>query len=144
MSTATAAANKSLFMQFHNAMNSCDIEVIEKTIDEFIAPDVIIGTPLPVPSTGSQAFKDVWNILLRTYPDIHLTVEDLIAEGDKVVGRTVVTGTQQGEFMGHAPTGNRVTYNEIFILRVADGQITEVWGVVDIFAQMRQVGVISL
>lgn len=143
MSTATAAANKSILMQFHNAMNSCDIDVIEKAIDEFIAPDVQIGTPLPVPSTGPQAFKDVWRILLQTYPDIHLTVEDLIAEGDKVVGRTVVTGTQQGEFMGHAPTGNRVTYNEIFILRITDGRITQVWGVVDIFAQMRQVGVIS-
>jgi hypothetical protein len=68
----------------------------------------------------------------------------LIAEGDKVVGRTVVTGTQQGEFMGVAPTGKRVTYNEIFILRMADGRIIEVWGVVDIFAQMRQIGVISI
>lgn len=144
MSTAQAATNKSVFMQFHNAMNTCDIEFIEKTIDELVAPDVLIGTPLPVPSTGPQAFKDVWRILLRTYPDIHLSVEDLIAEGDKVVGRTVVTGTHRGELMGHPPTGNRVTYNEIFILRVADGRIIEVWGVVDIFAQLRQIGIISV
>lgn len=144
MSTAQTAVNKSIFMQFHNAMNSGDIGLIEKAIDEFIAPDVRIGTPLPVGSTGSQAFKDVWRILLHTYPDLHLTVEDLIAEGDKVVGRTVVTGTHQGELMGRAPTGKRVTYNEIFILRVLDGRIVEVWGVVDIFAQLRQIGVISV
>lgn len=144
MSTALEAVNKSIFMQFHNAMNTCDIEFIEKTIDEFIVPDVQIGTPLPVAASGAAAFKEVWRILLRTYPDIHLTVEDLIAEGDKVVGRTVVTGTQQGEFMGVAPTGKRVTYNEIFILRMTDGRIIEVWGVVDIFAQMRQIGVISI
>jgi predicted ester cyclase len=50
-------------------------------------------------------------MLLRVYPDIHLTVEDVIAEGDKVVARNTVTGTHQGEFMGLAPTGNPVTYN---------------------------------
>lgn len=144
MSTAQLAANKSIFMQFHDAMNTRDIDVIDKTIDELITPDVFVGTPLPVPSTGPQAFKDVWRILLRTYPDLHLSVEDLIAEGDKVVGRTVVTGTHQGELMGRAPTGKHVTYNEMFILRIADGRITGVWGVVDVFAQLRQIGVISL
>src|SRR5947208_2786204 len=132
MSTAQTAVNKSIFMQFHNVMNSGDIGLIEKAIDEFIAPDVRIGTPLPVASSGSQAFKDVWRILLQTYPDIHVTVEDLIAEGDKVVGRSVVTGTHQGELMGRPPTGKRVTYNEIFILRIVDGRIVDVWGVVDV------------
>lgn len=82
-------------------------------------------------------------MLLRTYPDIHLTVEDLIAEGDKVVGRTTVTGTHRGEFMGVPPTGKPVTYNEIFIFRFADGRVVETWGVVDVYAQMKQIGVIE-
>ena len=83
-------------------------------------------------------------MLLRIYPDIHLTVEDLIAEGDKVVGRTTVTGTHRGEFMGLAPTGKSITYNEIFIFRFVDGKVAETWGVVDVFAQMRQLGLVNL
>jgi predicted ester cyclase len=82
-------------------------------------------------------------MLLRVYPDIHLTVEDLIAEGDKVVGRTTVTGTHRGQFMRLAPTGKFITYNEIFIFRFADGKVAETWGVVDVFAQMRQLGLVS-
>ena len=81
-------------------------------------------------------------MLLRGLPDLHLTIEDLIAEGDKVVARNTVTGTHQGEYMGLPPTGKSVTYNEIFIVRFAGGRIAETWGVVDVFSQMKQLGVI--
>jgi predicted ester cyclase len=84
----------------------------------------------------------VWAILLRGLPDLHLTIEDLIAEGDKVVMRASVTGTHQGEYMGLPPTGKSITYNEIFIFRFAGGRIAEMWGVVDVFSQMKQLGVI--
>jgi predicted ester cyclase len=79
--------------------------------------------------------------LHRVYSDLHIRVEDLIAEGDKVVGRNSVTGTHQGDFMGLPPTGRSVTYNEIFIFRFANGRIVETWGVVDVFSQMKQLGV---
>jgi predicted ester cyclase len=75
-------------------------------------------------------------------PDLHVTVEDLIEEGDKVVCRNTVTGTHQGEYMGLPPTGKPVTYNEIFICRFAGGRIAEIWGVVDVFSQMKQLGMI--
>ncbi|MFD0360268.1 ester cyclase [Nocardia sp. GCM10030253] len=88
-----------------------------------------------------EAFKQVWAMLLRAFPDVHVTVEDLIAEGDKVVSRSVVTGTHKGEFMGLAPTGKSVTYNEIFIVRFVKGRIAEAWGVVDIFSLRQQLGV---
>jgi predicted ester cyclase len=81
-------------------------------------------------------------MLLRVYPDIHLTVEDVIAEGDKIVTRNTVTATHRGQFMGVGPTGKPVTYNEIFIFRFADGRVVETWGVVDVYAQMKQIGVI--
>jgi predicted ester cyclase len=97
---------------------------------------------LPIDAAGPEALKQVWAMLFRIYADIHLNVEDVIAEGDKVVGRTTVTGTHQGEFMGVAPTGKSVTYNEIFIFRFADGRVVETWGVVDVYAQMKQIGVI--
>ena len=142
MSTAEETANKAAFLRFHDAANTGDIEVISKAIDEFVVPDAVVRTPLPIDATGADALKQIWAMLLRIYPDIHLTVEDLIAEGDKVVGRTTVTGTHQGEFMGVAATGNSVSYNEMFMFRFADGRVVETWGVVDVYAQMKQIGVV--
>ena len=71
-----------------------------------------------------------------------MIVEDLIAEGDRVVIRDCVTGTHQGEYMGIPPTGKFITYNEIFILRFANGRIAETWGTVDVLSQLRQLGAI--
>jgi len=143
MSTAEIAANKVAFQRFHDAANTGDMDVISKTIDELVDPDAVVRTPLPIGVTGAEALKQIWSMLLRIYPDIHLTVEDQIAEGDKVVGRTTVTGTHQGEFMGVPPTGKSVTYNEMFIFRFANGRVVETWGVVDVYAQMKQIGVIN-
>jgi steroid delta-isomerase-like uncharacterized protein len=142
MSTAQAASNKATFRRFHDAMNSADAELISKTIDEVVEPDVLIRTPVPVGATGAQALKQVWATLLRAFPDLHVTVEDLIAEGDKVVSRNTVTGTHRGEYMGIPPTGRTVTYNEIFIFRFVNARVAETWGVVDVLAQMRQLGAI--
>jgi steroid delta-isomerase-like uncharacterized protein len=135
--------NKATFRRFHEAVNSGDAELIAKTIDEVVEPDVRIGTPLPIEATGAQALKQVWATLLRAYPDVHVTVEDLVAEGDKVVCRNVVTGTHQGEYLGLPPTGRSVTYDEIFIFRFEGGRIAETWGVVDVLAQLRQLGAIE-
>jgi steroid delta-isomerase-like uncharacterized protein len=135
--------NKATFRRFHEATNTGDAELISKTIDEIVEPDVLIRTPLPVKTSGAQALKEVFARLHRALPDLHVTVEDLIAEGDKVVGRNSVTGTHQGDYMGLSPTGKSVTYSEIFIMRFVDGRIAETWGVVDVFSQMKQLGVIS-
>jgi predicted ester cyclase len=130
-------------MRFHDAANTGNATLLFKMIDELVLPEAVVRTPLPIDATGAEALKQVWAMLLRIYPDIHLTVEDLIAKDDKVVGRTTVTGTQQGEFMGHPPTGRAVTYHEIFIFRFVDGRVAETWGVVDVYAQMSQLGMFS-
>lgn len=142
MSTAQSTSNRATFSRLHEAVNSGDAEFIAKTIDEVVEPDVLFHTPVPIDMTGAQALKHVWTVLLRAYPDIHVTIEDVIAEGDKVVYRQTVTGTHQGEYRGLPPTGRSVTYNEIFIIRFAGGRIAEIWGVVDVFAQLQQLGVI--
>ena len=142
MSTAQETSNKATFGRFHDAVNTGDAEVISKTIDEVVEPDVLIRTPLPIDATGAEALKQVWAVLLRAFPDLHVAVEDVIAEGDKVVCRNTVTGTHQGEYMGRPPTGKSITYNEIFIFRFAGGRIAETWGVVDVLSQMRQLGLI--
>jgi steroid delta-isomerase-like uncharacterized protein len=138
--TRTPSSNKALFRRFHDAIGSCDGDRISRAIDELVAPDVAIHQPLPVQSTGPQALKDMFERLHRAFPDLQVAVEDLIEEGDKVVGRNVVSGTHRGDYLGQPPTGRRVTYDEIFIFRFADGRIAETWGVVDVLAQLRQLG----
>lgn len=142
MSTAQATTNKAAFRRFHDAVNSGDAELIAKAIDEVVEPDVLIRTPLPVQATGAQALKEVFARLHRAFPDLHVTVEDVVAEGDKVVSRNSVTGTHQGDYMGLPATGRPVAYNEIFIFRFVDGRIAETWGVVDVLAQMKQLGML--
>lgn len=141
MSIAQETSNKATFRRFQDAANTGDAEQISKTIDEIVEPDVLIRTPLPVEATGAQALKEVFARLHRAFPDLRITVEDVIAEGDKVAARNSVTGTHRGEYMGLPPTGKAITYNEIFIFRFAGGRIAETWGVVDGLSQMRQLGV---
>jgi hypothetical protein len=140
MSATPATSNKATFRRFHDATNTGDAEFIAETIDEIVEPDVLIRSPLPVQATGAQALKEVFGRLHRAFPDLHVTVEDMVEEGDKVVGRNTVTGTHQGEYLGLPPTGKSVTYNEIIIFRFAGGRIAETWGVVDVFSQMKQLG----
>jgi predicted ester cyclase len=142
MSTDEVTSNKATVRRFHDATSSGDAELISKTIDELVEPDAVIHTPLPIESTGAQLLKGVFVRLHRAFPDLHITIEDLIEDGDKVVSRNMVTGTHQGEYMGIPPTGRSVRYNEIFILRFIGGRIAETWGVVDVFSQMKQLGVI--
>ena len=88
-----------------------------------------------------QGLLDWTGGMARTLPDAHTTIEDLIAEGDKVVKRWMVRGTHQGELMGILPTGKRVTITGIEILRIADGQIVERWAEDNGLSLMRQLGV---
>jgi steroid delta-isomerase-like uncharacterized protein len=143
MPTTQESPNKATLRSFVDATNSGDAERIVKTIDEVFEPDVRISTPLPVDATGALVIKEVFTTLLRAYPDLHIAVDDLIEEGDKVVARQTVTGTHLGEYMGLPPTGRSVAYNEIFVFRYVDGRIAETWGVVDVLSQMRQLGVLD-
>jgi len=140
MSTLQETSNKAIVARFEDAVSSGDWEVISKTIDELVAPDALIRSPIPTEATGAQRLKEIFGTLHRAYPDLQVTAEDVIAEGDKVVARNTVTGTHRGEYIGVAPIGKSVTYNEIFVFRVADGRIAETWGVVDVLSQLRQLG----
>jgi steroid delta-isomerase-like uncharacterized protein len=123
-------------------MNSGDVELIAATVDEVVEPDALIRTPFPLGKTGARALEEVFARLRRAFPDLHVTIEDVIAEGDKVVTRNTVTGTHRGEYLGLAPTGRPITYDEIFIFRFAGGRIAETWGVVDVLSQLRQLDAI--
>ncbi|MFG3702195.1 ester cyclase [Micromonospora sp. NPDC047620] len=136
----TPQTNKAVYKQLHDAINSLDLELISRTVDEVFHPDAVFHAPGPVGATAPEAVKGAWAMLLREFPDIQVTVEDMITEGDKTVFRTTVTGTHQGEYRGLAATGRTITYDEIFIIRFSEGRVAEVWGVVDVFSQRQQLG----
>jgi steroid delta-isomerase-like uncharacterized protein len=78
--------------------------------------------------------------LRAAFPDIHFDLEDVLAEGDKVVIRWTCTGTHRGEFRGIAPTGKRVSFPGMNIYRLRDGKIVERWGVEDGLSLLQQLG----
>ncbi|TDC02870.1 ester cyclase [Nonomuraea longispora] len=139
----TVERNKETLRRFHDAVSTGDEEIISRTIDEVVQPDVQIRTPLPIETKGTSAMKEVLAVLHRAFPDLHVEIEDVIAEGDKVVTRNTVTGTHRGEYMGVPPTGRFITYKEILIARFTDGRVAETWAVVDVMSQMRQLGVLK-
>ncbi|HXF61522.1 MAG TPA: ester cyclase [Caldilineaceae bacterium] len=113
-----------------------------EAIDEIYAPNqVSYGLGMEVPP-GAQGLKQFVSIYRAAYPDTHFTVEDVIAEGDKVAVRWTATGTHRGELMGIAPTGKRVTVTGIAISRIENGKIAESWNNFDALGQLQQLGVI--
>ncbi|MER6345844.1 ester cyclase [Streptomyces sp. NPDC001595] len=143
MATAHEADGRAVFGRLHTAVNSGDPKAVAETIDEVVAPDVRFHAPVPMGESGADALKRVWEVLLRAFPDLEVTAEEVITEGDKVVVRNTVTGTHLGDYRGLAPTGRSVSYGEIFIFRVAGGRIVEIRGVVDVLSQLRQLGAIA-
>ena len=79
-----------------------------------------------------------------SFPDFHVTSEDIIAEGDKVVSRWTASGTHKGELFGIPPTGKKATWKGISIYRFADGKIVEAWGDADFLGLLQQLGVMPV
>ena len=113
-------------------------------IDEVIVPDIVIhdlGNPAGE-IRGREAVK-AQRVLFRTaFPDLHLTIEDTIAERDKVMVRFTARGTHRGELLGMVPTGKQVVVSGIAIDRYADGKVVEGWGYFDRLGLLQQLGMI--
>ena len=111
--------------------------------DEIYAPDYVGHDPSnPEEVWGLQAAKQAAADYRRAFPDLRVTVEDLIAEGDKVAARLRVRGTHLGDLNGIAPTGRRVDFTGIVISRVEGGRIAEDWANFDDLGMMQQLGLI--
>jgi predicted ester cyclase len=103
-----------------------------EVIDELFAPEL-----------ASQARR--WIAPFRaSFPDVHMEIVDLIAEGDKVVGRFTCSATHLGDWLGHAPTGRRFErVDEVTIFRLGDGRIADSWSLEDTLSRLRQLGLIA-
>jgi steroid delta-isomerase-like uncharacterized protein len=90
---------------------------------------------------GQEGFKQFVTMLRTAFPDFHLTIEDMVAEGDKVAHRLTLRGTHKSDFMGIAPTGKQVTTTAITISSFAGGKEVEAWSSMDMLGMMQQMGV---
>ena len=112
-------------------------------IEEFISPNHIdhsaAAAGLPV---GAEGSRQAIGMMLTGFPDLHVTVEDMIAEGDKAVVRMTMRGTQQGAFGSISPTGKQVAVSTIDIVRIEGGKIAEEWGIDDMLGMLQQLGVV--
>jgi predicted ester cyclase len=114
------------------ATNERDFSVF----DELVSPDFVDH------EAGPEGEKGLTATVAAVFPDWHLTTEDQVAEGDKVVSRLAARGTHRGEFMGRPPTGRRVEVSAINLARVEGGKIVESWGNSDQPGMLRQIGVV--
>ena len=112
------------------------------TIDQLVTADFVRHDPTRPEVHGPEAERQFVTGTRAAFPDLHFTIEDLIAEGDEVVARLTAQGTQQGELSGIAPTGQHVTYTVMEIYRLANGKIAEQWVIADALGLRQQLGVI--
>jgi steroid delta-isomerase-like uncharacterized protein len=130
--------NKALARRwFEELFNTQNLDVA----DEITAQDAVSHDPLltALPS-GPEGDKYVVNLYHSAFPDAQITVEDQIAEGDRVVTRWTGRGTHQGEFMDVPPSGNRIEIAGMTVNRVSRGKIVEIWTIFDALGMMRQIG----
>jgi steroid delta-isomerase-like uncharacterized protein len=115
-----------------------------EVIDELVAH----GAPFYDPNvpggkfSGPQGYKQFVEIYRAAFPDLHFTINDQIAEGDRVVTRWTVTGTHKGQMMGIAPTNKRATVTGTDIGRFDNGKLVESWASYDMLGMLQQLGVV--
>lgn len=128
--------NKSLVLGFIDAYNTRKLDLV----DDFVSPDYIDHEK----NIGREGLKQLIAMGVNAFPDWHETVEDIIAEGDKVWVLLSYAGTHKGEFMGLSPTGRKITSKAVDIYRIVDGKLAEYWNVTDNLNIFKQVGAVEI
>jgi steroid delta-isomerase-like uncharacterized protein len=133
--------NKALSRRsFEEVWNQGDLAAIDELYD---AHQVAHGLGVEIPA-GTAGLKQFVTMYRTAYPDTHFTIEDQIAEGDKVATRWTATGTHRGELFGLAPTGKRVTVTGMALSRIANGKLVETWNHFDALGQLQQLGAVPM
>ncbi len=137
----SAEQNKAVVRRFfEEAVNKGNLNVLDQVIaDDFLDRNVPPGTP-----AGPEGVKQFLRMVRTAFPDLHVSIDDMLAEGEKVVARLTVRGTHKGELMGIPPTGRQATWGGMDIIRIAGTKMAERWGLRDFLGMMQQLGVISL
>ena len=130
--------NKAIVRRFYEEVfNQRNLELV----DEICTADHVFHNP-PTTLHGREEFKQLLSLYITAFPDARFTVEDEIADGDRVASRYTFRGTHRGELLGIPPTGKQVTVTGIIINRIVNGKTEEGWLNFDALGMMQQLGVI--
>jgi predicted ester cyclase len=131
-----AEDNKATATKFLDRINKGDLSVIEEVVDPAFVEH---GSAPGVPPTR-DGLKQLFTMYLKAFPDMKVSITHLVAEGDLVLIHHLTTGTHKGDFMGMPATGKAVKFDEMHLVRFANGKVIEHWGVEDTMTMMQQLG----
>jgi steroid delta-isomerase-like uncharacterized protein len=132
--------HKAAYRRIIEAVSAGDFDAL----DDLFAADMVDHNPLPDQVRGLAGFKQWMSTARRSFPDLHGTVEHVVAEGDLVAGHVTWRGTQAGAFAGAAPSGQLVAFEAYHIARFEGGKVAEWWGTADIFGALAQLGALPV
>jgi steroid delta-isomerase-like uncharacterized protein len=136
----TIESNKLLMRKFAEFINSASKQLAE----ELIAPEAIFFVPgRPEPMRGPAGYLAIIGMMRAGFPDIQWSLDEVIAEGDKVAARFTMRGLHQGEFFGVPPSGKRIEVKAMNFYRIADGKFVEEHGQPDLLGLLQQIGAVS-
>ena len=133
--------NKALARRSWEVVAQGSLDTLEDALAEVYADDFVLHEAGDA-FVGIQGLAQFVSMMRSALPDLRITIEDDMSEGDKVVTRWIAQGTHQGELMGAAPTGNQVTATGITIHRIEEDKIVEEWSNWDALDVMHQIGAV--
>jgi steroid delta-isomerase-like uncharacterized protein len=135
----TSDTNKQVMIRFTDFINTAS----ETLAAELISPDAIFHVPgRSEPMRGPAGYLAIIQMMRGGFPDIQWTLEEMVAEGDKVAARFTMRGTHLGTFFGTPSTGKKITVQALNIYRLSGGQIIEETGQPDLLGLLQQIGAI--
>jgi steroid delta-isomerase-like uncharacterized protein len=132
--------NKALVRRWVEAFNEGDHEAV----DELLADSYVRHDPNSPEVRGPEEEKQLIAMYRAAFPDLHFTIEDMVAEDDRVATRLGISATHKGELLGIPPTENRLSFTAMEIYRLKEGKIEEQWVNVDTLGMMQQIGAIPV
>ncbi len=132
----SAEENKAVERRVIEELNRGSLDIV----DQLFAPNYVYHGP--VEAKGPEGFKQFWSMATSAFPDLKMTIDDMIAEGDKVVTLYTLSGTHKSDFMGIPASGNQVKVPVTLIVRFKDGKEEEAWGRADMLTLLQQLGAI--
>jgi steroid delta-isomerase-like uncharacterized protein len=143
--TTSTQQNRAVVQRFYQEIwNERNLAVVE----EIFAPNCVThqlssGAAIETASRDPETVKHHVGEWVKAFPDLRFEVEEVLADGDRVVSRSVMHGTHEGDWHGIAPTGRQVTIRMMVIHRIADGQIAEDWVLVESLGFFQQLGLLQ-
>jgi steroid delta-isomerase-like uncharacterized protein len=115
-----------------------------EAFEELFADDFVDHTPQPNMTPNKDGVRDLYERIRAAFPDFHADIHWQAADGELVTTYKTYHGTHEGVFLGVAPTGRKIHFETVDVMRVHNGKITDHWGVANLFSLMQQLGVLKL